>query len=69
MKIVIAGGKHEADFIVSKLKKEHHQLIVINQDRDFATYISANNDIDVFPGDPTKAYTYLMQKHKMQMCF
>ncbi len=38
-------------------KKEHHQLIVINQDRDFATYISANNDIDVFPGDPTKAYT------------
>ena len=57
MKIVIAGGKHEADFIVSKLKKEHHQLIVINQDRDFATYISANNDIDVFPGDPTKAYT------------
>lgn len=57
MKIVIAGGKHEADFIVSKLKKEHHQLIVINQDRDFATYISANNNIDVFPGDPTKAYT------------
>jgi trk system potassium uptake protein TrkA len=57
MKIVIAGGKHEADFIVSKLKKEHHQLIIINQDRDFAQYISANNDIDVFPGDPTKAYT------------
>ncbi|MFA5470962.1 MAG: NAD-binding protein [Acholeplasmataceae bacterium] len=56
MKIVITGGKHEADYIVSKLKKEHHHLIVINQDRDFAEYISANNDIDVFPGDPTKAY-------------
>jgi trk system potassium uptake protein len=57
MKIVITGGKHEADYIVSKLKKEHHHLIVINQDRDFGQYISANNDIDVFPGDPTKAYT------------
>jgi trk system potassium uptake protein TrkA len=56
MKIVITGGKHEADYIVSKLKKEHHQLIIINQDRDFAEYISANNDIGVFPGDPTKAY-------------
>ncbi len=56
MKIVITGGKHEADYIVSILKKEHHHLIVINQDRDFAEYISANNNIDVFPGDPTKAY-------------
>lgn len=57
MKIVITGGKHEADFIVNMLKQEHHQLIVINQDRDFAEYISAHNDIPVFPGDPTKAYT------------
>lgn len=56
MKIVITGGKHEADYIVSKLKKERHQLIVINQDHDFAQYISANNDVGVFPGDPTKAY-------------
>ncbi|MDI6453005.1 potassium channel family protein [Peloplasma aerotolerans] len=56
MKIVITGGKHEADFIVKMLKEEHHQLIVINQDREFAEYISSNNDIPVFPGDPTKAY-------------
>ncbi len=56
MKIVITGGKHEADFIVSKLKKERHELIIINQDREFAEYISSNNDIGVFPGDPTKAY-------------
>lgn len=56
MKIVIAGGKHEADYIVSKLKKERHTLIVINQNRKFAEYISANNEIPVFPGNPTKAY-------------
>ncbi|HAX02593.1 MAG: hypothetical protein A2Y45_01865 [Tenericutes bacterium GWC2_34_14] len=57
MKVVITGGKHEADFIVKMLKEEHHQLIVINNDRTFAEYISTNNDIAVFPGDPTKAYT------------
>jgi trk system potassium uptake protein TrkA len=57
MRIVITGGKHETDFIVSMLKKEHiHQLTIINQDREFAEYISTNNDISVFPGDPTKAY-------------
>jgi len=56
MKIVITGGKHEADFIVKMLKQEHHQLIIINSDREFADYISGNNDIPVFPGDPTKAY-------------
>jgi len=56
MKIVITGGKHESDYIISMLKKERHQLIVINIDNDFCEYISSNNDIDVFPGDPTKAY-------------
>jgi len=56
MKIVITGGKHEADYIVSLLKKENHELIVINEDPGFAEYISSHNDIDVFPGDPSKAY-------------
>lgn len=56
MKIVLTGGKHESDYIISMLKKKHH-LIVINQDPSFAEYISSHNDIDVFPGDPTKAYT------------
>ncbi len=56
MKIVLTGGKHESDYIISKLKKKHN-LIVINQDPSFAEYISSHNDIDVFPGDPTKAYT------------
>jgi trk system potassium uptake protein TrkA len=56
MKIVIAGGMHEADFIVKILKEERHKLIVINSDRAIADYICSNNDIPVFPGDSTKAY-------------
>ncbi len=56
MKIVIAGGMHEADFIVKILKEERHKLIVINSDRLIADYICSNNDVPVFPGDPTKSY-------------
>lgn len=56
MKIVITGGKHEADFIISMLKQEQHQLVVINQDHKFSEYISTNNDVPVYPGDPTKLY-------------
>ncbi len=56
MKIVITGGKHEADFIISMLKQEQHQLVVINQDHQFSEYISTNNDVPVYPGDPTKLY-------------
>jgi trk system potassium uptake protein len=56
MKIIVAGGRHEADFIVKMFKEEKHELIVINQDYKFAEYISTSNDIAVFPGDPSKAY-------------
>jgi len=56
MKIVIANGTHEADFIIKKFKQERHELIIINSDRSFGTYISNANHIPVIYGDPTKAY-------------
>jgi trk system potassium uptake protein len=56
MKIIIAGGKHEADFIIKMFQEEHHQLTVINPDKNFAEYISNENDVEVFIGDPTKGY-------------
>lgn len=56
MRIIIAGGKHEADFIIKMFKEEHHQLTVINPDKQFAEYISNENDLEVFIGDPTKSY-------------
>lgn len=56
MKIVIANGTHEADFIIKKFKKDKHDLIVINSDKDFASYISGSNRIPVLHGDPTKLY-------------
>lgn len=56
MKVVITGGAHEADFIVNMFKKEKHKLIVINNDPLFSQFISAQNHIEVFDGDPTKEY-------------
>ncbi len=56
MKIVIVNGTHEADFIVRKLKKEKHQLIVINSNKTFGSYISGSNKVPVLCGDPTKDY-------------
>lgn len=56
MKAVIVGGTHEADYLVSLLKDEHYQIIVINNDNKWAKYISEKNSIDVFKGDPTKKF-------------
>lgn len=56
MKIVIAGGKHQADFLIKMLLAEKHQLIVINKDEKYADYISTENDIPVFQADPSKPY-------------
>jgi len=56
MRIVIAGGKHQADFLIKMFKAEKHQLTVINKDEQFSDYISTENDIPVFQSDPSKAY-------------
>jgi trk system potassium uptake protein TrkA len=56
MRIVIAGGKHQADFLIKMFLAEKHDLIVINKDEVFSNYISTENDIPVFQSDPSKAY-------------
>ncbi|MFU8793199.1 MAG: potassium channel family protein [Acholeplasmataceae bacterium] len=56
MRIVIANGSHEADFIIKQFKKDHHKITIINSDYAFGEYISKSNRVSVFNGDPTKAY-------------
>lgn len=53
MKILIAGGQHEADFIIKTFKEEKHQLIVINNDLNYCKFLSKENHIKVYNGDPT----------------
>ncbi len=56
MKIVIAGGKHAADYIIKKFKSSSNKLIVINQSRDIAQYLTKSNQIPVFYGEPFKYF-------------
>lgn len=58
MKIVIANGMHNADYIIKMFQKQrkNNKIIVINSERDACTYLSEENEIDVFYGDPFKRY-------------
>lgn len=56
MKIVIAGGNHAADFIIKKFKGSANKLIVINESRDVAQYLTRANRIPVFYGVPWKMF-------------
>lgn len=56
MKIVIAGGKHEVDYLVKMFLKEKHDLLVINEDHDFCKMLSSANAINVLYGDPSKKF-------------
>ena len=56
MKIVIAGGRNKADFLIASLLEKQHELIIINDDKDYCAYLSSKYDIPVFIGNPCKAY-------------
>ena len=57
MKIVIVGGRDEADFLIGFLLGKDHRLIVINKDSSYCEYLSATHQIPVVCGDPCKRYT------------
>ncbi|MBO4537706.1 MAG: TrkA family potassium uptake protein [Erysipelotrichaceae bacterium] len=54
MKIVIADGSHQADYIIGMYNNRENELIVINSDSQVAKYLSAKNGISVLNGKPTK---------------
>ena len=55
MKIVIANGGHEADYIIGMYKEDkNNELVVINSEESTCHFLSAKNDIPVYFGRPTK---------------
>ena len=56
MKIVVAGGKSKADFLISSLLDKHHQLVVINDDPEYCSYLARVHSIPIICGDPCKLY-------------
>lgn len=59
MKVIVAGGNHEADFIIKMLKESgRNKIVVINDSPYISKKLSEDNEIEVVVGDPTKEYTY-----------
>ena len=56
MKVVIAGGREEADFLISSLLSRKFLIKVINEDKNYSKYLSDKYYISVLNGDPSKEY-------------
>lgn len=57
MKIVVAGGRDEADFLIGLLLMGKHKIIVINGDMGYCERLAASYDAaSVIFGDPCKEY-------------
>jgi len=56
VKILVADGRSEADFLIASLLRKKHRLTVVNSDRDYCKYLAATHDIPVINGDASKQY-------------
>ena len=54
MKVVIADGVHEADYLIGLFNTKKNNLVVINQDEDVCRYLSFNHNIPVMNAKSTK---------------
>lgn len=56
MKILVADGHAEADFLIGSLLEKKHKVVVINSDRPFSKYLAETHEIPVINGDASKKY-------------
>ncbi len=56
MRILIAGGRSHADFLIGSLKRERHVVVAVNDDETYCEYLAACHDVAIVHGDPTKRY-------------
>lgn len=56
MRIVVAGGRNKADFLIGSLLEKKHTVVVINDDEAYCQYLSEKYNIPVVIGNPCKQY-------------
>ena len=56
MKVVIAGGSTQAEFIISLFKGKGNELVVINPDKDFSQLLVKRCRVPVYTGYPWRKY-------------
>lgn len=52
MKIVVAGGREQADYLTGLLKNGRNRLVLINEDQSYCEYLSAKYDMEIQLGEP-----------------
>jgi len=58
MRIVILGGRNEADFVIKSFNNSKNELMVINSDEKTAKFLAESNHIEVLCSNPARLYTY-----------
>jgi len=56
MKVVVAGGNHEAEFVIGTFLNGKNEVIVINSSQAVVSKISKRKKINAYHGDPWKKY-------------
>lgn len=56
MKVVIANGHEESDYIIKMYKSHKNKLVVINDNYNICDELSKKNGIDIIYGDSTSYY-------------
>lgn len=56
MKIVVAGGRNKADFLIGSLLEKQHEVIIINDEESYCVYLSEKYNIPIITGNPCKRY-------------
>ena len=54
MKIVVAGGRAKADFLIQSLVDKKNQVVAINDGEMYCKYLAGKYDIPVVEGNPCK---------------
>jgi len=57
-RVVIAGGRQKADFLISILLEKGCDLTVINEDKAYCEYLAEKYSIPIYCGKPEKLFTF-----------
>lgn len=57
MKIVVAGGRAKADFLIQSLIDKKNEVVAINDTEEYCRYLADKYDISVIEGNPCKKDT------------
>lgn len=56
MRIIVAGGRNKADFLIGSLLEKKHEVTVVNDEEAYCSYLSEKYNIPVIVGNPCKQY-------------